>query len=202
MSRMLLHAARLVLAGLALGAGTGLAAAATHVRGEVTAIDGDTATVQTTDGDTVEVTLKPDFGMIVYHSISLDDLKPDDWLSIPSIKAADGTKKAVAIGVFPAEMHGVGEGVSDWDLGPDSAMTNASFGAMQSQGADHTIVVTWKGTQETIEVPEGTPITAFAPDPDRTLAVGDKAIFFATETDGKMVAGRAGVMEDGSAPPM
>jgi hypothetical protein len=47
-------------------------------------------------------------------------------------------------------------------------MTNAAFATMQAQGADHTdhtIVVTYKGEQETVSVPEGTPIMAFGPAP-------------------------------------
>ena len=81
-------------------------------------------------------------------------------------------------------------------------MTNAAFATMQAQGADHTIVVTYKGEQETVSVPEGTPIMAFGPAPDRKLAVGDAVIFFGTEVDGKPTSGRAGVMEDGSMPPI
>ena len=49
---------------------------------------------------------------------------------------------------------------------------------------------------------------AFVPDPDRKLAVGDKAIFFATETDGKLVVqprrrdgGRLGPADVTPAPP-
>ncbi|MFO1210878.1 MAG: hypothetical protein U1E40_16945 [Amaricoccus sp.] len=179
-----------------------LAAAAAHVRGQVTAIAGDVATVETTDGATVELTLKPDFGLVVYRPITLADLHPDDYLSIPSTKAPDGRKRAITIGVFPPNLHGVGEGESPWDRGPDSRMTNAALATLAAQGPDHTIVVRYKGTEETIEVPAGTPILAFAADPDRKLAVGDKAFFFATETGGKLVAGRAGVMADGSMPPM
>ena len=184
------HAATLLLAGFMLGLWTGFVAA--HVCGEVTAIDGEVATVKTVSGETVEVTMRPDFGMSVYHRITSDDLKPDDYLSIPSITAPDGGKQAVAISVFPAELHGVGEGESPWDLGEGSLMTNAAFATMQAQGADHTIVVTYKGEQETVSVPEGTPIMAFGPAPDRKLAVGDTVIFFATEVDGKLTSVRFG----------
>ena len=63
-------------------------------------------------------------------------------------------------------------------------------------------MVNYKGRQETIEVPEGTPIMTFAADPGRKLAVGDNAFFFVTEDGGKLTSGRAGVMADGSLPPM
>ena len=197
---MLRYAAALLFAALLLDSTS--AAAASHIRGQVTMLTGDVATVATTDGATVELTLEPDFGLVVYRPIALEDLQPDDYLSIPSTKAPDGRKQAITIGVFPPALHGVGEGESPWDRGPDSRMTNAAFATLAAQGPDHTIVVRYKGTEETIEVPENTPILAFAPDPGRKLAVGDKAFFFATETDGKLTARRAGVMADGSMPPM
>lgn len=203
MHRSSLHRAGTVplLAGLFLAASIGLASASSHVRGQVVAVSGDAVTVETTAGETVHLALKPDFAVAVYHRIALGDLKPDDYLSIPSIKAADGGKQAVAISVFPAALRGVGEGESPWDLGPDSRMTNAAFATLASQGSDHTILVRYKGRQETIEVPAGTPILAFDRAPDRKLAVGDRAVFFATETDGKLATSRAGLMQDGSQPP-
>ena len=48
------HAATLLLAGLIFGISTGFAAAVPHVRGEVTAINGDVATVKTVSGETVD----------------------------------------------------------------------------------------------------------------------------------------------------
>lgn len=195
-------AARLALAALLLMGSTSFAAAQERVRGQVTAIDGDIATVQTTAGDSVEVAMAPDFAMMVYTPISIDDVKPGDYLSIPSITSADGAKQALSINVFPAELKGVGEGEHAWDLGEDSKMTNATVGTVASVGADHTIAVTYGGVEETVLVPEATPITSFGPDPDRTLAVGDNAVFFGAETDGKFSAARAGVTADGLIPPV
>lgn len=197
------HALRTVFAALLLGGlASAPAGAAEHVRGQVTAIAGDTATVATPDGRSVAIALKPGFTLIVYRPIALADLKPGDWLSIPSVTAPDGRKQALSIGVFPAALHGVGEGESGWDRGPGSAMTNAAFASMAAQGPDHTILVSWKGRQETVEVPASAPILALEPTPDRRLAVGDRAIFFATEDGDTLAAARAGVMADGSAPPM
>lgn len=194
--------ARLALAGLLIAASATLAAAQTHVRGEVTAIDGDTASVETTDGERVDVTLAPDFGLMVFTGIDVEDLSPGDYLSIPSVTAADGAKQALAVNVFPATMKGTGEGVTDWDLGADSLMTNATLGTLAASGADHSIVVSYGGQEETISVPETTPITRFGPEPGRTLAVGDNVVFFGEVADGKYSAGRAAVAADGALPPI
>lgn len=190
----------LALAGLIVAAAPALAAP--HVRGTVTAIEDGVATVDTTAGETVEVDMAPDFTVMVFKAISIDDVKPDDYLSIPSVTAADGGKEALAINVFPEAMKGTAEGVSEWDIAPDSEMTNATVGKLESQGGDHTIVVSYNGEDETVSVPQDTPITTFGPDPSRTLAVGDKAVFFGKEEGGRYSAGRAAVAQDGSLPPI
>lgn len=194
--------ARLLLAGLILGASAAMASAAPHIRGEVTAIEGDVATVETTEGESVDVTLTPDFALMLFKDISIDAVQPDDYLSIPSITGPDGEKQALAINVFPAAMKGANEGVSDWDIAPESQMTNATVGELEAQGADYTVTVTYGEEEEIVSVPAGTPVTTFAPVEGRELAVGDNAVFFAEEQDGAYSAGMAGVSEDGSLPPI
>ena len=93
------HIARLLLAGLVLALWSGFAAA--HVRGEVSAINGDVAIVKTVSGGTVEVTMRPDFGMSVYRRITIDDLKPDDYLSIPSITPPTAASRPSQSASFP-----------------------------------------------------------------------------------------------------
>ena len=84
-------AAGLAFAALLLDAT--LAAAASHIRGQVTAIAGDVATVRTTSGETVDVTLKPDFALIVYRRIALADLEARR-LSLDPL--AEGARRAQA----------------------------------------------------------------------------------------------------------
>ena len=194
---------QLLLAGACSPPAPTFAAAVPHVRGEVIAITGDIATVQPTAGETVEVTMKPDFGMWVYRKIAIEDLKPDDYCRSRRSPPPTAPSRPSRSASSPLRMHGVREGESA--LGsrrrqPDDQRRLRHHGV--AQGADHSIVVTYKGTQETVSVPEGTPIMAFGPAPDRKLAVGDNAIFFATEVDGKLTSDRAGIMEDGSVPPM
>jgi hypothetical protein len=193
----------MLLAGILFGSTAPLAAADPHIRGQITAIEGDVATVATTTGETVEVNMAPDLIVMLFKTIGIEDVKPGDYLSIPSVTGPDGVKQALAVNVFPEALKGAGEGVSDWDWGAESQMTNATLGGLvQARGADFEMVVSYGGAEETIAVPESTPVTSFGPDPERSLAVGDNAVFFTDEEGGELTAARVGVSENGALPPI
>lgn len=194
-----------LLIATAIAGATALPAAAQslHVRGTVAAVDGDTVTMDAVTGETVEVVMADGYRVILYTEIEAAEVPRNAWLSIPSIPGAGGLKRAVSINVFPEEMRGLGEGERSWDLGADSLMTNAVAGEMVGQDEGRTMTITYEGTEEVISVPEGTPITTFAPVADRTLAEGEMVVLFATLTDdGVLSANMAGVMADGTLPPL
>lgn len=196
----------LVAFGLALPAAmlppTASAQSSTHVRGTVASVDGPTVTIDTIGGQTVAVEMAPDYALIVYSAIEASDLAAGDFLSIPSVPGADGRKVALSINVFPEAMRGTGEGTQPWDLTEGSLMTNATIGTIAATDGGNTLSVTHGDETEEIVVPEAAPITRFAPDPERRLAPGDMTILFA-EAAGDVLNGRfAGVMADGSLPPL
>ena len=197
---MLRYTAALLFAALLLDATA--AAAASHIRGQVAMLAGAVATVATTDGATVELTLEPDFGLVVYRPIALEDLQPDDYLSIPSTRAPDGHKQAITIGVLPAGAARRRRGRVA--LGPRPGQPDDQCRLRHARGPGprphHRRPL--QGHRGNDRGPGKHPDPRLRPGPGRKLAVGDKAFFFATETDGKLTARRAGVMADGSMPPM
>ena len=172
-----------------------------RVRGEVTDVTGDIVTIQDAGGEVVAVPMAPDFLLITYVPIAVADLAEGDFLSIPSLSGPEGGKVAVSINVFPEAMRGVGEGERPWDLGDGSLMTNATIGAVAAAPDGQAVTVTYDGTEEVVSVPDGTPITRIVPT-DRRLETGDRAILL-VRVDGPDVTGVfAGVMEDGTLPPV
>ncbi len=143
-----------------------------------------------------------DYMLVVYRRIAASDLAPGDFLSIPSVPGADGSKIALSINVFPEDMRGFGEGERPWDMTADSLMTNATIGTVAGSTDGNTLNVTYDGVAEQVIVPDATPITRFAPDAERRLQVGDKAIVFSTVDNGTVTGNFAGVSEDGSLPPV
>lgn len=179
-----------------------LAQQSVRLRGTVDTIDGSIVTMTTITGEAAEVTMADDYTLVVYRGIDASDLGPGDFLSIPSIPGANGSKIALSINVFPEEMRGVGEGERPWDMTADSLMTNATIGTVKGIDEGNVLTVTYDDVEEQVMVPDAAPITRIVPDADRRLEVGDKAIIFSTVEDGKVTGSFAGVSEDGSLPPV
>lgn len=179
-----------------------LAQQSNHLRGTVSVVDGDQVTLETKDGETVSVSMTPDYMLIVYDSITVADLKPGDFLSIPALPGTDGSITALSINVFPEAMRGLGEGRSVWDSSEGSTMVNATIGTVTATDGGTDVTVSYKDTEQDVVVPEGTPITRIVPTPTRRLVEGDQA-FVAVREDGGTVQGAfAGIMADGSMPAM
>ena len=195
------------LSALALAAALALptlatAQQSTHLRGTVSAVDGNEVTMETPDGQTVSIAMVPDYMLIVYDRIAVSDLKPGDFLSIPALPGQDGAVTALSINVFPEAMRGLGEGRSDWDSSAGSTMVNATIGTVTSSSGGNDLKVSYKGTDQDVMVPDGTPITRIVPTPTRRLEAGDKA-FVAVRGDGAAAQGAfAGIMADGTMPAM
>ncbi len=193
---------RLSFAALLLSAVSATADDDPHIRGEITAIDGDAVTVETASGQSVEVTMAEDYTVLVYSPMTFDDLHMDDYLAIPSIHKVGGGKEAMAVIVFPEAMRGFAEGEGAWDLVPGSRMTNASLAQITATTAGREVTVSYGGMTDTIAVPVSAPVVTFAPDPERRLEVGDNTILFAKSNGDGLSAGLAGISTDGTLPPL
>jgi len=118
-------AAAIVAATFALGS-VSAQAQNTRVRGTIEKLDGNVLLVKSRDGADLKLTLKDNVRVAGVIKASLADVKPDTNVAITSRPRPDGTLEAVELRVFPAgqpfnSFHG------DWDLMPNSFMTNGSF---------------------------------------------------------------------------
>ena len=109
---------------------------------------------------------------------SVYDLKPNEFVGVTSIPAADGGEKVCEVHIFPEERRGTGEGRNPFDRGPNSMMTNGAVnlqpmpptqGAkVQVEGAtNQMLTVTYKGQEAKIALTPETIIAAYAPGADR-----------------------------------
>jgi hypothetical protein len=99
-----------------------------RVRGTIEALDGNNLTVKSRDGAELKLVLKDNVRIGGVVKASLADVKPDANVAITSKPRPDGTLEAVELRIAPAgqpfnSFH------SDWDLMPNSFMTN---GALQT----------------------------------------------------------------------
>jgi len=97
-----------------------------RVRGSIEKVEGNNLTVKSRDGAELKLVLKDDVRIGGVVRASLSDIKPETNVAITSRPGADGTQEAVELRIFPAgqpfnSFHG------DWDLMPNSFMTNGSL---------------------------------------------------------------------------
>jgi hypothetical protein len=125
-----LFAATILAATVALGSACAQAQNV-RVRGAIEKLDGNTLTVKSRDGAELKLTLKDNVRIAGVVKAALTDVKPDNNVAITSKPRPDGTLEAVELRIAPAgqpfnSFH------SDWDLMPNSFMTN---GALQTSVA-------------------------------------------------------------------
>jgi hypothetical protein len=97
-----------------------------RVRGTIESLDGNTLMVKSREGAELKLALKDNVRVGGVVKASLGDVKPETNVAITSRPRPDGTLEAVELRIFPAgqpfnSFHG------DWDLMPNSFMTNGSL---------------------------------------------------------------------------
>lgn len=102
-----------------------------RVRGTIESVDGNNVMVKSRDGANLKLVLKDNANIRGVVKASLADVKGETNVAITSRPRADGTLEAVELRIFPANLP-FNSFHSDWDLMPNSFMTN---GALQTSVA-------------------------------------------------------------------
>ena len=97
-----------------------------RVRGTIESVNGNTVTVKGRDGASLKLVLKDNAAVRAVVKAALADVKASNNVAITSRPRADGTLEAVELRIAPANLpfnsfHG------DWDLMPNSFMTNGAL---------------------------------------------------------------------------
>src|SRR6516162_5955715 len=115
-----------------------------RVRGTIEKLDGNVLTVKSRDGAELKLKLKDNVRIGGVVKASLADVKPDANVAITSRPRPDGTLEAHELRIFPAGQPFNSFHSDEWDLMPNSKMTN---GALQTSiaGVDgQTLTVKYK----------------------------------------------------------
>ena len=175
-----------------------------RIRGTIESVDGDVYVVKNRDGAEMKVTMtdKPLFVAIVKATMA--DIKPGMFVGSTGMTQPDGSQKAIEVHIFPESMRGTGEGHYDWDLKPNTKMTNANVEQTVGGVDGQMLSVKYKDGEKKLLV---TPETAVV-----TYVVGDKSdlkpgikIFVGAgkkQADGSVQTPRITYGKDGLTPPM
>jgi hypothetical protein len=205
----------LLLAGIVFASGATLPAGAQEqapyrVRGTVDAIAGDTLTIATREGETLDLTLQDDTRVMVVRPASLDDIKQGDYVGLTSIDSG-GKRVAISAHIFADDLRGTAEGHGPWDLVKEpNTMTNATVAEIEEVGDQRELKVNYvQGEQktegsQTIYVPDDLAVVKMEKAADRSPLEAGRKAFLVVRDD---AAGQPTVLavivgEDGAIPPM
>ena len=134
---------------------------------------------------------------------TLADVKPGSCIGVTGMPLADGSQKAIAIHIFPESARGTAEGFRQYDLRPNSTMTNATVAQEVDANDGKSLSVRYKGGEKKVVVSPDTPIVNFVDGAKSELKAGAKIIaFVAKQSDGTLSSKRVLVGRDGITPPM
>ena len=153
------------------------------VRGVVSDVT-SRALVVRTDTGSVNIALVGPPKVFDREAGSLTDVGDNAFVGVTSVKQAGGTEQATEIHVFPDDLRGLGEGSRMMQPGASpeaSRMTNGSVQASRmsngtvSSSKGGTLVVTYAGGSQTIDVPPSTPVTVIKAT-SKQPTVGDQVV--------------------------
>jgi hypothetical protein len=185
-------------------AGAAAQSPAPRIRGSIEKHDGGVLTVKQRDGGIIAVRLSDKVAVTGVVAAPLADVRAGKFVGVATLGSRDGALLALEVLIFPDEMRGTGEGHYAWDLMPDSMMTNANIEGVISDARGRMLMLRYKGGEQTVMVPEGTPVVTFVEADAGALKPGAH-IFIARatrEADGTISAARVAVGLNGVQPPM
>jgi hypothetical protein len=175
----------------------------TMVRGSVASASATTLSVQG-DSGTVSVQLAQPLRVYERQPARLDEVTPNTFIGVTTVKQPDGSDQATEIHIFPEELRGLGEGSRPMAAassgGAGSTMTNgtmtngnASSPQMSNGSASRVgsaLVVQYAGGSMKANVPASTPVTKLVAT-SHPLATGDRIVVIATKRpDGALESNR------------
>jgi hypothetical protein len=175
-----------------------------RIRGTIESIDGPVFVVKNRDGAELKLTVtdKPLFVAIVKATMA--DIKPGMFVGSTGVTQEDGSQKAIEVHIFPESMRGTGEGHYDWDLKPQTKMTNANV-EQTVAGVDGQILsVKYKDGEKKVLVTPETAVVTYVTGDRSDLKPGIKIFVGAAkkQPDGTVQTPRITYGKDGLTPPM
>jgi hypothetical protein len=187
---------------LALGASSALAQnrPTTPVMGIVATVTDTELDLTKPDGTATAIKLTDKTRYSYVSALRIEDIQPNSYVGVGAMTGADGISTAVEVTVFPESARGVAEGFGPWNQGANSTMTNGTVSQVVATSG-HTLTVTYKGGQQEIVVPDGTPVTTFTLADKSALVAGAAVLVRAIKAeDGSLTAAFISIGKDGYVP--
>lgn len=145
-------------------------------RGTIASFDGKALGVSLRDGSVVVVDVPESLPISATAAFTLADVKPGMVLGVTTLQRADGTTVAIDVRPIPSTAP---QGLSAYDLQPQSTMTNAVLEAAVASANAHELLLNYKTGTVKVVVPPGTPMSRAVPGVRSDLVVGE-AVYVAS----------------------
>lgn len=175
--------------------------AGVRLRGTVEALSPTTLVLRERNGDRVQLAIASNLGVTEVFPVQLTDIQAGSFVGVGALPQADGSQKAIAVTLFPEAMRGRGEGHRPFDFVPQGTMTNATVAEVAAAPDGEHLRVHYRGGEQLIVVPPGTPVVSFRPGDRSLLAVGSAVSLTAQELAGQPTVTRISAGRNGFAPP-
>jgi hypothetical protein len=175
-----------------------------RIRGTIERVEGPIFVVKNRDGAELKLTVTDNPLFIAIVKSTMADIKPGMFVGSTGMTQPDGSQKAIEVHIFPESMRGTGEGHYDWDLKPQTKMTNANV-EQTVAGVDGQILsVKYKNEEKKLLVAPDTAVVTYVTGDRNDLKPGIKVFVAAAkkQADGTLQTPRITYGKDGLTPPM
>ncbi len=175
-----------------------------RIRGTIEKIDGPVYVVKNRDGAEVRLTVTDPMLYVAIVKSTMADIKPGQFVGATGTSQPDGSQKAIEVHIFPESMRGTGEGHYDWDLKPNTKMTNANVEQTVSGVDGPVLSVKYKDGEKKVVVTPETQVVTYVMGSKDDLKPGTKIFVGAAkkQADGTWQTPRVTYGKDGLTPPM
>jgi len=175
-----------------------------RVRGTIERVEGPIFVVKNRDGAEVKLTVTDNPLFVAIVKSTTADIKPGMFVGSTGMTQPDGSQKAIEVHIFPESMRGTGEGHYDWDLKPQSKMTNANVEQTVAGVDGQMLTVKYKDGEKKILVTPDIAIVTYATGDKSDLKPGTKIFVAAAkkQSDGTLQTPRITYGKDGLTRPM
>jgi hypothetical protein len=173
-----------------------------RIRGTIESVEGPVYVVKNRDGAELKLTVTDNPLFVAISPSTMADIKPGMFVGSAGMMQADGTQKAIEVHIFPESMRGTGEGHYDWDLKPQSKMTNANV-EQTVAGVDGQILsVKYKDGEKKLLVTPETIVVTYVPGNKDDLKPGTRIFVSAAkkQPDGTVQTPRITYGRNGAGP--
>ena len=173
-----------------------------RIRGTIESVEGPVYVVKNRDGAELKLTVTDNPLFVAISPSTMADIKPGMFVGSAGMMQADGTQKAIEVHIFPESMRGTGEGHYDWDLKPQSKMTNANVEQTVAGVDGQLLSVKYKDGEKKLLVTPETVVVTYVPGNKDDLKPGTKIFVAAAKKlpDGTLQTPRITYGRNGAGP--